>query len=119
VGNGWYNGILKSTAMKIEFKMDGGLAPLPALSRPFVIDTAQLPKAIGTEIERLVAGGRFFDQPEVAAPASSAADYRTFTITITDGARSRSLKLFDPIRNPELTALVAALEKHCIASLRH
>lgn len=105
--------------MRIEFKMDGGLAPLPALSRPFVIDTTQLPRAIGTEIERLVSAARFFSQPEAAAPAPSAADYRTFTITITDSARSRSLKLFDPIQNQELAALVAALEKHCIASLRH
>jgi hypothetical protein len=104
--------------MRIEFKMEGGFAPLPTLSRPFVIDTAQLPPALGTEIERLVAAANFFDQPEVAPPPPTAADYRTFTITITDGARTRSLKLFDPIQNPELAALVTALEKQCIASLR-
>jgi hypothetical protein len=119
VGNGWNHGILSSAAaVQIEFKMEGGLAALPGLSRPFVIDTARLPPAIGTEIERLITAANFFDQPAPPAPAPTAADYRTFTITITDGTRSRSLKLFDPIQNTELAAMVAGLEKHCIASLR-
>ncbi len=104
--------------MRIEFKMDGGLAALPGLSRPFVIDTKSLPSVIGGEIERLINAAHFFDQPPAAAPAPGSADYRTFTITISDGTRSRTLKLFDPIQNTELAALVSALEKHCIASLR-
>lgn len=68
--------------MKITFNMSGGFAYLPALSRPVIIDTAQIDPQVANQLESLVRESRFFDQPARAdTTAKGAADYRTYTIT--------------------------------------
>jgi hypothetical protein len=96
--------------VRIEFKSEGGIAHFPGLSRPIVIDTAQLPQGESEPLEALINAVRFFDlPPAVGQPRPGSADYRTYTLTITDGARSHSIKAYDPIENDALRTLIDSL----------
>jgi hypothetical protein len=83
--------------MKINFKMDGGVAYLPAFSKPLIIDTTQTDPQVANQLESLVREARFFDQPaQTGAVAKGAADYKTYTLTVEDGPHSRTIQLTDP-----------------------
>lgn len=96
--------------MKIDFKMEGGFAFLPALNQPITIDTAQVEPQVAKQLESFVREARFFNQPAQARPAAKgAADYRTYTLTIEDGPRAHTIQLTDPITDTNLQQLVAHL----------
>jgi hypothetical protein len=96
--------------MKITFEVDGGFAPLPALSRPVTIDTAQIEPEAATELESLVRHSRFFEQPiRGRGPAKGAADYRTYTLTVEDGPQVHTIQLTDPITDTNLERLVSRM----------
>jgi Emfourin len=95
--------------MTITFEISGGFAPLPALSSPVTINTAQIEPQARTELESLVRLSRFFDQPSRPTPAKGAADYRTYTITVQDGLRVYTIQLTDPITDINLEKLVSKL----------
>lgn len=96
--------------MKITFEMNGGFAHIPALSGPVTIDTAQIAPQVATQLESLVRGSRFFDQPARAQTvAKGAADYRTYTVTVEDGPRVHTIQLIDPITDANLERLVSHL----------
>jgi hypothetical protein len=97
--------------MRIEFKSEGGIAHFPGLSKPAVVDTAQLPGDESTRIEGLVAAAQFFDlPPQVGGPRAGAADYRKHTITVTDGPRSHRVQVYDPVESPQLRDLIDFLK---------
>jgi hypothetical protein len=96
--------------MKINFKMDGGFAYLPAFSRPLVIDTTQIDQQAANQLESLLRESRFFDQPaQTGTVAKGAADYRTYTITVEDGPNFHTIQLTDPIADENLQKLVSHL----------
>jgi len=45
--------------MRIQFKMEGGIAYFPGLSKPITIDSDQLPTQESDELKRLVNATRF------------------------------------------------------------
>ncbi len=96
--------------MKINFEMSGGFAYLPAFSRPFIIDTAQMEPQDANQLESFVQESRFFDQPaRVGTIPRGAADYQTYTITVEDGPHSHTIQLTDPITDANLQRLVSHL----------
>src|SRR5689334_20342225 len=96
--------------MRIQLKIDGGLAYFPGLSKPRVIDSADLPAAEANRLRQLVDAAGIFEQPAGNRTLpKGAADYRQYTITVEDGRRQRTLRLTDPIANPNLQALVEYL----------
>ncbi len=97
--------------MRIQFKMEGGIAYFPGLSKPITIDTNELPEQEADELKRLVNATRFFDLPAViGSPAPGAADYRQYTITIEDNGKQHTVRLTDPIVDPNLQALLTYLK---------
>jgi hypothetical protein len=103
-------GIERATSMRIHFKMEGGLAYFPGLSRPVTIDSSELPAAEATELQRLVDAAGFFDRPETSAPPPrGAADYQRYTITIEENGRRHTIELTDPVGDPDLQRLLAYL----------
>jgi hypothetical protein len=97
--------------MRVEFKIEGGLAYFPGLSKPRVIDSADLPAAEADRLRRLVDAAGLLQRPAGArALPKGAADHRSYTITVEDGGRRRTLRLADPIDNPDLEALVEYLQ---------
>ena len=90
--------------------MSGGFAQIPALNKPVIIDTAQIEPQLANQLESLVQKSRFFDQPAQAGTlAKGAADYKKYTITVTDGSRVHTVQLTDPITDANLGSLVSRL----------
>ncbi len=96
--------------MRIQFKMEGGIASFPGLSKPITIDSDQLPEQESDELKRLVNAAHFFDLPTTMdLPSPGAADYRQYTITIQDEGKQHTVHLTDLVEDPNLQALLAYL----------
>jgi hypothetical protein len=93
--------------MRVTFKMDGGFAYFPGLSKPLSINTEQMEPKQAAQIESMIHNSHFFDQPsQVGVPALGAADYRTYTITVEDAQRSHVVQLSDPAGSTALQELI-------------
>lgn len=96
--------------MHIQFQSEGGVAYFPGLSEPVTVDTRQLPAAQAAAAEGLVRAARFFDRPAQQQPAPpGAADYRQYTITVDDGGRRHTIRIDEPVDDPDLQRLVQYL----------
>ncbi len=107
--------------MRVELVVEGGIAYLPGLARPFVIDSASLAAEDAQRLATLVedagvlgrAGSRRSAEPAGArrrgtGASGRGADLRSYQITVDDGSRRRTLRVQDPL-DPQLAALVAFL----------
>jgi hypothetical protein len=96
--------------MRIQFKMEGGIASFPGLSKPITIDSDQLPKQESDELKQLINATHFFDLPIVVGlPSPGSADYIQYTITIQDEGKQHTVHLTDLIEDPNLQALLTYL----------
>ncbi len=99
--------------MRVQFATEGGVAFFPGLSKPTVIDSADLPEDDAAKLRQLIDSARFFDLPEASrALPKGAADYRQYTITVEDGKRRHTVRLTDPVENPNLQALIDFLRSY-------
>jgi hypothetical protein len=92
--------------VRVEFKIEGGFAYLPGLSQPVTIDTDRLsPKEAG-KLERLVEAAGFFGLPATSEPPRGGADFRSYIISISSAGGSHTVKIVEPVENPQLQALI-------------
>jgi len=99
--------------MHIVLTTKGGLAYFPGLSRPAVINSHDLSAVEAAELERLLDSVRFFELPEdCRALHYGAADYRQYTISVENENRRYTVRLADPVENPQLQALINFLRLH-------
>lgn len=96
--------------MRIHFRVDGGFAVFPGLSRPSCIDLDTLPADEAGRWRSLVERSRFFERPALPA-AAPCADGRSYAITVEADGRSRTLTLPDTIDDPDLCALIRSLNE--------
>ena len=97
--------------MRVELQTEGGMAYFPGLAKPVVVDSSDLPKAQAAKLERLLDSAHFFELPAASrAIPKGAADMRHYTITVADGRRRRTVRLNDPIEDPQLQALIEFLQ---------
>jgi hypothetical protein len=100
-------------AMHIVLATEGGLAFFPGLSRPIVIDSHDLSAAEAAELERLLDSARFFELPaDSRALHRGAADYCQYTLSVENENRRHTVRLADPVENPQLQALLEFLRHH-------
>jgi hypothetical protein len=93
--------------VRIHFKREGGLAYFPGLSKPVTIDANQLPKEEEQELERLLESAGFFDLPTAPPPQrGGAADAFQYTITVESGGKQHTVRVSDPVENPDLQKLI-------------
>ena len=98
--------------MLIDHKIDGGFAYIPALSKPRTFDTDQLTEADSQTLSRLVQQADFFNlPPHIGAASPGAADHRTHTLTITKDHHSHTIDAVEPIKDPNVAALVSELSR--------
>lgn len=96
--------------MRLKFETEGGFASFPGLRAPVEIDTGELREEEAAELVRCVEEARFFERPEgPEAPPPGAADLRLLTITVEEGARSRTVRMYEPVEDPTLRALIDTL----------
>jgi hypothetical protein len=103
--------------MRIDFRIDGGLAAFPGLAQPVRIDCAALPAAQTAHLQQLVDRADFFSLPKEEVPARRP-DARAYTIAIDDGRQCRTLTVTEPIADPALRELVAELRVQANAARR-
>ena len=103
--------------MRIEFRVDGGLAAFPGLAKPVTIDCSALPKEEAAQLRGLVDRSGFFaldaGERQPAVP-----DARSYRITIDDGRRCHAVTIAEPIVVPALADLVAELRTRANAALK-
>jgi hypothetical protein len=97
--------------MRVVFQVSGGIAALPGLAAPRVIDVDALDPAERASIERLVYGAHFFDLPPRLPSPKGSADCQSYEIAIEDGPRQHTVVVSDPVTEPAVQALVAHLRK--------
>ena len=98
--------------MRVEFQTEGGVAYFPGLSKPVVVNSADLPKAQAAQLQQLIDNAHFFELPAASrALPKGAADMRTYTITVEEGRRHSTVRLVDPIEDASLQALVDFLQE--------
>ena len=91
--------------MQITFKTSGGIAYFPGLAAGKTVDVDTLPQERQAEVRRLLESAKFFDLPARTAAKPGAADYQTYTISVSDGDRHKTVAINDPVP-PELAPLV-------------
>ena len=97
--------------MRVELQTDGGMAYFPGLSKPVVVDSSDLPNEQAAQLQQLINTTHFFELPAASRSLpKGAADMRRYTITIEDGRRRRTVRLADPIADPDLQALIEFLQ---------
>jgi hypothetical protein len=97
--------------MQIEFKTEGGMAYFPGLSKPVVIDSNDLPHAEAKELQRQVEEANFFSLPaRTGELLPGAADYQTYTITVTDGKKRHTVHVAGVTEDEGLRNLLAYLK---------
>jgi hypothetical protein len=93
--------------MRVELKIEGGIAYFPGLSKPRALESDKLSKEDAAELERLANAAHFFDLPtRVGAVQEGAADYRQYIVTMAEGWRSHTVRLVDPIEDTQLQLLL-------------
>ncbi|GCF06511.1 protealysin inhibitor emfourin [Dictyobacter arantiisoli] len=98
--------------MRIQMRTEGGFAYIPGLSRPTILDSATLSPQESDEIQHLVSAVHFFDLPTLQEQTVHGGDQRTYKITIEDGVRSHSIQVTDPVKDPQLQALLTFVQQH-------
>ncbi len=98
--------------MIIGFEREGGYAPLHLKYRA---NTDNLPKEVGDMLRDLIKGSGILDlNPGDIAPTKGPIDVFTYSITITDGGKSKSL-IFNDITAPDsLRPLLTFLQEQAL-----
>jgi hypothetical protein len=97
--------------MQVQLQMEGGFAFFPGLSKPITINSETLSTQQSEKLKQLLETAHFFDLPPViGTPGPGAADYRRYTITVDDGSRHHTVQMTDPIKDPNLQALLNCLK---------
>jgi hypothetical protein len=97
--------------MRVTFQTEGGIAHFPGLSQPVTIETDQLPEQEAAKLRELMGAARLLDRPaQMGKAARGAADYRQYTITVEANDRRYTVRLTDPIEDPELQRLLRFLQ---------
>jgi hypothetical protein len=103
--------------MRIDFRMDGGLAAFPGLAKPVSIACEALPPVQAARLRALVERAGFFSLSSEPSTAV-APDARAYTIGVDDAGRCRTVTVTEPIADDALRDLVAELRVHADAQRR-
>jgi len=104
--NAYADSVMGECAMRVHFTVGGGVAYLPGLAKPVVIDSDQLTKADVAELKRLVDAANFFALPsKINPPRPGAADYVQYTVTIEQGEQRHTVEWTDLAEEPNLQQL--------------
>ena len=106
---------LAGALMRIDFRMDGGIAAFPGLAKPVSIDCEALPPADTARLRTLVQRAGIFSKSHRKKSAPPAPDARAYTIAVDDGGQCRTLTVTEPITDDALRDLIAELRAHADA----
>jgi hypothetical protein len=97
--------------MRVIFQTEGGIAHFPGLSRPVTIETEQLPEPEAAKLRELMDAARLLDRPaHIGKAGRGAADHRQYTITVEAQDRQYTVRLTEPVEDPDLQRLLRFLQ---------
>ena len=97
--------------MRVIFQTEGGIAHFPGLSRPVTIETNQMPEQEAAKLRELMGAARLLDRPgHMGRAAPGAADQRQYTITVDSQDRRYTVRLTEPVEDPDLQRLLRFLQ---------
>lgn len=97
--------------MRVEIKQSGGFAVFPGLNRPKIVDTRNLSRHKSRQLKDLVAQADFFKLPDqVGGVRPGGADYISYTITVEDGNRHKTVTAVDLEDDHTLSSLLQFVE---------
>ena len=100
----------KAPVMRIQFKMEGGIAHFPGLARPINLNSLDLPQEEQDDLAEIIALTEFFNLPsKMDSPHSGAADYRRYTIQIEIDQKNHTVSFTDPVISPHCQRLIQYL----------
>jgi hypothetical protein len=109
--NAYADSVTGECAMRVHFTVGGGVAYLPGLAKPVVIDSDQLSKTDAAELKHLVDAANFFALPsKINPPRPGAADYFQYTVTIEQGEQRHTVEWTDLAEDPNLQQLRSFLQ---------
>jgi hypothetical protein len=97
--------------MRIGLEVSGGFAAVPGLSRSIVVDTAEQPLSVASELDHLVLAAQLGSSLKVLPAPEGAADMLTYRLTVQRGDRTYVVQFTDAIPDQALQDLVARLEE--------
>src|SRR4051794_26023701 len=95
--------------LSVSVESEGGIAAFPGLAKPYTVDAGGLSGEEADRLAKLVAESGFFELPE--PPSGGGPDARTYTITVRQGHRSRTVRAPEPLPSA-LRELVNLVERH-------
>ncbi len=98
--------------MRVELRIDGGLAYFPGLARPVMLDGARLSAADQAELARLCRAALADPGPESAARAEALPDARRYRLAIDIDGETHALAAADPVAQPAVAALIDFVGAH-------
>jgi hypothetical protein len=98
--------------MHVELTTSGGIAYFPGLRKPVIVESETLSSQDAAELGGLVEAAHFFALPANLAPGPARPDAQSYVLKIRDAEREHTVRLADPIAEPELAALVTFVRKH-------
>lgn len=98
--------------MRIELQIEGGFVYMPGLQRPRILDSRELSAQEAKQMQKLVQAANFFELPATQDQDPQGADHRTYKITAKDETRNHAIQVSDPIRDPQLQALLIFVQQH-------
>ena len=97
--------------LRVKLTMDGGLAHMPGLAKPLVVDSSQLSAENSAELQRLCDALPAKPKQKPARKAPPMPDARCYTLTIEAGAKRREVSAADPIDHPAIADLIAFVRR--------
>jgi hypothetical protein len=98
--------------MRIQYSEEGGLAFFPGLAKAKVIDLSDLSSEEAEELQRLISRADFWNAPSFLDSSSNRVrDSRQYIITIEDNNRSHTIRINEPIANPQIKILLERIRK--------
>jgi hypothetical protein len=92
--------------MRVHLQVSGGVGFFPGLATPRTVNVDELPETDQQSLRAVVDASQFFSLPPRIAAPPGAADYRTYQITIEDGARHHTVSVAEPVTSAPLQQLV-------------
>jgi hypothetical protein len=104
--------------LRIDFRIDGGIAAFPGLAKPVSIDCDALPPREHAELRELIARAGLLAPAKRSERKPALPDARAYTIAIDDGAQCRTVTVHEPIADPALRELIEKLREHASVARR-
>jgi hypothetical protein len=104
--------VLRSKALRVTLKIDGGFAYVPGLAQPIELSAAQLGGERAAQLQRLCEAACAVPPKRRASTAAPVPDGRRYRLIVEMERSRREVTAADPVDEPAIAELIAFIEEH-------